>query len=285
VLRDDADARVQRLFSEATGEFFQALRVRVFGRYELPPGFAVLVIESGAGEMRWDGGDVTVHKGETWVVPHGAGTLAITGDLRLLVCLPPVVSPKRAQAEPPRGARPPVAWRARVPPGRRGAAPGRRGAAPGRRGAECRPDGPRPARGANAARWAPPAHGARVPRPTHRGTRSYVGGRGRSAPGIGRRGVRARRARWLDGRTYPGPLDDPRAAAMRILLSTGSGSWPVTKSTVEASRIRRSVARLWVPHARRRGTLVASDLDAPHQCVWRWPGWIETLLRRSRRSP
>lgn len=91
VLRDDADARVQRLFAESTGEeFFQALRVRVFGRYELPPGYAVLVVESGAGEMRCEGDRCQVRKGETWVVPHGAGTTAITGDLRLLVCLPPV---------------------------------------------------------------------------------------------------------------------------------------------------------------------------------------------------
>jgi mannose-6-phosphate isomerase len=89
VVRDDADARVQRLFAESAEEFFQALRVRVFGRYELPPGFAVLVIESGAGELRYEGGRIQVHKGETWVVPHGAGTLSMTGDLRFLTCLPP----------------------------------------------------------------------------------------------------------------------------------------------------------------------------------------------------
>jgi mannose-6-phosphate isomerase len=91
VMRDDAGARVQRLFDESTDEFFQALRVRVFGRYELPPGFAVLVIESGAGEMRCDGDRCQVHKGETWVVPHGAGTVTVTGDVRFLVCLPPEV--------------------------------------------------------------------------------------------------------------------------------------------------------------------------------------------------
>jgi mannose-6-phosphate isomerase len=91
VLRDDGDARVERLFAEATAEFFGALRVRVHGRYELPPGFAVLVIESGAGEMRCEEDRCQVHKGETWVVPHGAGTLTITGDVRLLVCLPPTV--------------------------------------------------------------------------------------------------------------------------------------------------------------------------------------------------
>lgn len=91
VLRDDADARVQRLFAESTAEFFQALRVRVFGRYELPAGYAVLVIESGAGEMRCEGDRCQVHKGETWVVPHAAGPLTVTGDVRLLVCLPPAV--------------------------------------------------------------------------------------------------------------------------------------------------------------------------------------------------
>jgi mannose-6-phosphate isomerase len=89
VVRDDPDARVERLYAQATGEFFQALRVRVFGRYELPQGFAVLVIESGAGELRCDDEPCRVRKGETWVVPHGAGTLTVTGDLRFLACLPP----------------------------------------------------------------------------------------------------------------------------------------------------------------------------------------------------
>lgn len=89
VVRNDSDARVERLFAASTGEFFQALRVRVFGRYELPAGFAVLVVESGAGEMRCEGDRCQVRKGETWVVPHGAGTLTLSGDLRLLVCLPP----------------------------------------------------------------------------------------------------------------------------------------------------------------------------------------------------
>jgi mannose-6-phosphate isomerase len=91
VLRDDADARVKRLFAESTGEFFQALRVRVFGRYEAPAGFAVLVIEAGAGELGWEDGTTQVRKGETWVVPHGAGPLTLSGDVRLLVCLPPEV--------------------------------------------------------------------------------------------------------------------------------------------------------------------------------------------------
>jgi len=91
VLRDAADARVQRLFAESPAAVVQALRVRVFGHYEMPAGYAVLVIESGAGEMRCEGDRCQVHKGETWVVPFGAGPLTITGDLRLLVCLPPEV--------------------------------------------------------------------------------------------------------------------------------------------------------------------------------------------------
>ena len=63
--RDDAGARVERLFPESTAGFFQALRVRVHDRYELPAGFSVLVIESGAGELAFGGGELTVRKGET----------------------------------------------------------------------------------------------------------------------------------------------------------------------------------------------------------------------------
>ena len=90
-IRDDAGARVERLFPESTAGFFQALRVRVHERYELPAGFSVLVIESGAGQLAFGGGELTIRKGETWVVPSDAGPVRVEGEVRLLVCLPPTV--------------------------------------------------------------------------------------------------------------------------------------------------------------------------------------------------
>ncbi|MEY2580786.1 MAG: mannose-6-phosphate isomerase [Ilumatobacteraceae bacterium] len=78
------------LFSPAADEFFAARLVGCAGTVELAePGFAVLVITDGSGMLRWDGGVEPVGRGETWVVPYGAGITSFTGDLQAIVCLPP----------------------------------------------------------------------------------------------------------------------------------------------------------------------------------------------------
>lgn len=89
VIRDDDQARVVRLFDVAAGQFFQALRCAVRGSYELPASFSVLVIESGEGQLGTLGEAIPIHAGETWVVPYGAGVVRVSGDVGLLVCLPP----------------------------------------------------------------------------------------------------------------------------------------------------------------------------------------------------
>jgi mannose-6-phosphate isomerase len=80
------------LFPSEVDPFFSARLVRCLGRVELAqPSFAVLVITQGSGELLWDGGSEPVQRGETWVVPFGAGSLSFSGTVEALVCLPPEV--------------------------------------------------------------------------------------------------------------------------------------------------------------------------------------------------
>jgi mannose-6-phosphate isomerase len=75
--------------SEAT-EFFSARLVRCSDIVETDePSFAVLVITRGSGVLRWDGGAQPVERGETWVVPFGAGRTRFNGSLDVIMCLPP----------------------------------------------------------------------------------------------------------------------------------------------------------------------------------------------------
>jgi len=89
VLRDDSQAHVGRLFEQRAEPFFQALRCVIHGSHELPAGFGVLVVEAGDGTLCFGVDAQPVRGGETWVVPFGAGPVRVTGDVRLLVCLPP----------------------------------------------------------------------------------------------------------------------------------------------------------------------------------------------------
>lgn len=80
------------LFPPEANTFFSARLVRCSGRVVLDqPSFAVLVVTEGSGELGWDGGSESVQRGETWVVPFGAGSLSFTGTVEALVCLPPEV--------------------------------------------------------------------------------------------------------------------------------------------------------------------------------------------------
>ena len=65
--------------------YFRLERHVVAGDERLEPGLAVLVIESG--EVR--AGDVTLPGGTTWLLPHAAGPLDLTGDATVLACRPP----------------------------------------------------------------------------------------------------------------------------------------------------------------------------------------------------
>ena len=78
------------LFPPAADEFFSARLVRCSGVIDLPePSFAVVVVIDGSGSLRWDCGAEIVQRGETWVVPYGAGAASFSGNVEAIVCLPP----------------------------------------------------------------------------------------------------------------------------------------------------------------------------------------------------
>ena len=82
---------VEALFPREADPYFAAQRVRPQGgTVELAASFAVLVVLDGDGALRTGhGDDVTLRRGATWLVPHGAGAVTFEGDLELLRCLPP----------------------------------------------------------------------------------------------------------------------------------------------------------------------------------------------------
>lgn len=72
--------------------FFRAEGVTVSGgdEVELAPQFAVFVVTEGAGELAWNGGALPVRAGETVLIPFGAGTVKVTGDLSAIRGMPPL---------------------------------------------------------------------------------------------------------------------------------------------------------------------------------------------------
>ncbi len=65
--------------------FFRAERVSAG---VLAPGFSVLVITGGSGELSGEWGTTAIARGTTAVVPHGAGTCQIRGDVAGVRCRP-----------------------------------------------------------------------------------------------------------------------------------------------------------------------------------------------------
>jgi mannose-6-phosphate isomerase len=82
---------VRRLFPERADGFFRAELATCGGALaRVDAGFAVLVVASGRGEMRWDGGVEDIVRGQTWIVPHAAGPLSFSAaELQVIVCRPP----------------------------------------------------------------------------------------------------------------------------------------------------------------------------------------------------
>src|SRR5699024_8038458 len=88
---DDA-ARVPLLASEADG-FFRADRLQPAGTLELAPSFGVFLVLDGAGTLHSDNAEaIDLTRGSTVVVPHGAGSLQLRGDLTAVHCRPPQLS-------------------------------------------------------------------------------------------------------------------------------------------------------------------------------------------------
>lgn len=82
---------IESLFPEAAAPFFRAesVSLREGDAADLPAGFAVMVVTEGAGMLSWEGGDAALAAGDVLLVPHALGPVRVSGDLRLIRCLPP----------------------------------------------------------------------------------------------------------------------------------------------------------------------------------------------------
>lgn len=82
--REIDDEGRQRLFPREAEAFFRAERLIVSGRCLLAAEFSLLVVEAGAGSLEWGDDALPLSAGTTVLIPHGAGEVAVTGDLRAL---------------------------------------------------------------------------------------------------------------------------------------------------------------------------------------------------------
>lgn len=89
---DGVDEPAVDLLVEGSSSFFRADRLRPATALTLVPSFAVLVVLDGAGTLRTEhGGDLTLSKGDTLVVPYAAGQAELSGELTIIRCRPPEV--------------------------------------------------------------------------------------------------------------------------------------------------------------------------------------------------
>jgi mannose-6-phosphate isomerase len=90
VHRSHQIGQVHDLFGTLAKGFFRAQRLAVSSRVELGPSYAVLVVLDGAGQLTTEDGEMLgLGKGDTVVVPHAAGAVAIDGRLTAIRCMPP----------------------------------------------------------------------------------------------------------------------------------------------------------------------------------------------------
>ncbi|MCG2801952.1 MAG: class I mannose-6-phosphate isomerase [Cellulomonas sp.] len=73
----------------AAADFFRVERWAGPASWEA--GYAVVVVTAGAGVLYGAPGSRSVAAGQTWLVPHGAGSLELRGDVEVLRCRPPAV--------------------------------------------------------------------------------------------------------------------------------------------------------------------------------------------------
>jgi mannose-6-phosphate isomerase len=87
------DGPVARVLPEEADPFFRAERVAPAPETEIEPGFAVLVVLEGSGTLEpEDGEPLELRRGETVLVPHGAGPCRVGGEIVLIACRPPAAN-------------------------------------------------------------------------------------------------------------------------------------------------------------------------------------------------
>jgi mannose-6-phosphate isomerase len=80
---------VERLFPPEADPFFRAERIRPRSAATLPAGFSILVVTGGTGTLSWGQGGLNVGRGDTVLIPFGAGGCSLHGTVEAIRCLPP----------------------------------------------------------------------------------------------------------------------------------------------------------------------------------------------------
>jgi mannose-6-phosphate isomerase len=84
---------IETLLPDAAAGFFRAERIRPQPTAQLDAAFSILVTTSGAGWLRTTSGQsLPVGRGDTILVPFGAGETLLEGDLEALRCLGPATN-------------------------------------------------------------------------------------------------------------------------------------------------------------------------------------------------
>ncbi|HKT56166.1 MAG TPA: class I mannose-6-phosphate isomerase [Microbacterium sp.] len=79
------------LFPEDAQSYFraEALALRHGVEEHLSARFCVLVVTAGAGSLAWRDDRLALEAGDVVLVPHGAGEVRLSGDMRVTRCMPP----------------------------------------------------------------------------------------------------------------------------------------------------------------------------------------------------
>jgi mannose-6-phosphate isomerase len=81
---------VRSVFVAAADPFFRAEEIRPSPLDRLEPGFSVLVVRTGGGALESDDGtELSIGRGDTILVPFGAGNCVLAGDVEVIRCRPP----------------------------------------------------------------------------------------------------------------------------------------------------------------------------------------------------
>ncbi|MGH2677527.1 MAG: hypothetical protein ACRDHB_04090, partial [Actinomycetota bacterium] len=80
---------VERLFPPETDPFFRAERIHPRNATMLPAGFSILVAIGGAGTLAWGEKELGVRRGDSVLIPFGAGDCSLRGPVEAIRCLPP----------------------------------------------------------------------------------------------------------------------------------------------------------------------------------------------------
>ena len=88
-VRPSPDPGVEHVFPAIADEFFRAERVRSAGEITFSAGFSVIIVLRGDGVLATGTTKLDLRTGMCLLVPYGAGSYRISGDLDAIRCLPP----------------------------------------------------------------------------------------------------------------------------------------------------------------------------------------------------